>query len=802
MLRISSNSVTLRFPSQQAVYRQPKPRPQHRASLDLQRFRFGMEADPKIIEIFKFLHTPFKTDQGTIRAGDMLYSLFNMFEKADSKPGKQHNNAYMDAMMVLGISDAETRGQLAMEFCKRGLFDYDKQRAPFFQMEMTGLGMQVSHFWKASQDSLPVQQVEQPAEEAEEPKKLPPFITDLTALAKAGKLPAFIGREKEIDEMRDIFRQTYKRNPLLIGDKGVGKTSLVAGFAQRVARGDFPELKGKKVVMIDIPGIVAGTKYRGQFEERARKLLDYLQKNPDVIAFMDEFHMVLDAGGAEGGVTLANILKPYLDKESSQMIAATTFDDIRRLERDSALKSRFDSVHVWPPDEEDMVRILHGIVEEDLTAKNGVSYSPEILRAIVKLGRQYVHDEDDPRRAKDLVDKVGAQASKRGSSQASMEDVLAAVSRKSKVPIQNLTTDIRDHLLNLEDTLHQRVIGQDNAVKAVTNAIVKRVYGLSGEGPMASMIFMGPTGVGKSELAKALAAWMKVMTGQDDNLIRLDMGEYMERHSVSRLIGSPPGYVAYEEGGQLTGAIRRRPYSVVLLDEIEKAHPEVINKVLLPLISEGRLTDGKGKTVNARNTIIIMTSNIAAEEVARLQRTGRIGLGPQQKRQLDTEEQIKAAQHDGLRQLFKPEFLNRVDEIINFQSLTNEEQIQVVELHLANYTKRLQAEERITLNFDDRAKQFLRDELFRQDGPARHRQGGRLATDIIERCVNGPFAWARLRENVGKDEQATFAVTYDPKMNMLSFGLIHREPYVSPPIAPARKGKQTQPLLLTDGKGR
>lgn len=593
------------------------------------------------------------------------------------------------------------------------------------------------------------------------------FGRDLTALAKEGKLDPVVGREKEIERVVQVLSRRTKNNPVLIGEPGVGKTAIAEGLAQRIEQGKVPEtLDNKRVVTLDLASVVAGTKFRGEFEERLKKVMDEIRTAGNIIIFIDELHTLIGAGAAEGAIDAANILKPALARGELQCIGATTLDEYRKhIEKDPALERRFQPITVDEPSVEEALDILKGL-RDRYEAHHRVKISDEAIEAAVKLSDRYISDRFLPDKAIDLIDEAASRvrlqayvappgmkdteaeleeickekeaaisaqefekaAQLRDSEQklkeeleatkkdwekqkglekrkVTEEDIAHIVSSWTGVPVQKLAEGESERLLNMEGILHQRVIGQEEAVQAVSKAVRRARAGLKDpKRPVGSFIFLGPTGVGKTELARALA---EALFGDEDALVRIDMSEYMEKHAVSRLVGAPPGYVGYDEGGQLTEAVRRKPYSVILLDEIEKAHPEVFN-VLLQVLEDGRLTDAKGKTVDFRNAVIIMTSNVGAEL---LKKESTLGFRPQG--QDKSYDDMKSKVTGELRRAFRPEFLNRIDDIIVFHALDEEHIKQIVELMIKEVAKRL-AENDINIKVTEEAKVLLAKEGFDQ----------------------------------------------------------------------------------------
>lgn len=586
------------------------------------------------------------------------------------------------------------------------------------------------------------------------------FGRDLTTLADEGKLDPVIGREKEIERVIQILCRRTKNNPCLIGDPGVGKTAIVEGLAQRIADAKVPELlKDKRVVTLDLGALVAGSKYRGEFEDRLKKVMDEIRKDGNVILFIDEMHTIVGAGAAEGAIDAANILKPALSRGELQAVGATTLDEYRKhVEKDAALERRFQPINVSEPTVEETVEILRGL-RDRYEAHHKVKITDEAIEAAAKLSDRYVSDRFLPDKAVDLIDESASRvrlrayvtppslkdlqeqleevrkekeaavqgqefekaASLRDQEQTLLkaleerkkeweqqqmsdksvvtaEEIAGIVSSWTGIPVNKLTQEESERLLHLEDELHRRVVAQEEAVKVVSKAIRRARAGLKDpRRPIGSFLFLGPTGVGKTELGKALA---ESLFGDEDAMVVIDMSEYQERHTVSRLVGAPPGYVGYEEGGQLTEAVRRRPYSVVLLDEVEKAHPEVFN-ILLQVLEEGRMTEAKGRTVDFRNTVFIMTSNAGAELI---KRQTAVGFTTAQD-EAQTYEDMKRKIMDEVRRTFRPEFVNRVDEIIVFHALTREHLMEIVSLMLNRLQDRIG--NTLQLQIDDAAKERL-----------------------------------------------------------------------------------------------
>ena len=605
-----------------------------------------------------------------------------------------------------------------------------------------------------------------PSEPDGDSKTLDSFSRDLTKAAKNGEIDPVIGRDEEIRRIIQILSRRTKNNPCLIGEPGVGKTAIAEGLALKIANGEVPEhLRDKRVVALDLTGMVAGTKYRGDFEDRIKNAIEEVKKSKNIILFIDELHTIIGAGAAEGSADAANILKPSLARGDFQVIGATTLEEYRKyIEKDAALERRFQPVKVGEPSEEDAVAILKGL-RDRYEAHHKVRISDEAIEAAVTLSSRYIADRYLPDKAIDLIDEAASkvrlsaltypneikdleaeleqlesektaavneqdferaaqlrdeqkniteqlekakknweESSKASADEVSAQDIAAIVSSWTKIPVVELTREESDRLLNMEKILHERVVGQDEAVSAVSRAIRRGRVGIKDpKRPIGSFIFLGPTGVGKTELCKALA---QAMFGDENAMLRLDMSEYMEKHTVSRLVGSPPGYVGYDEGGQLTEAVRRKPYSVVLFDEIEKAHPDVFN-MLLQILEDGRLTDSQGRTVDFKNTVIIMTSNVGARRITEHANALGFDGSSDQKPEVNVRDLVMGE----LKQVFRPEFLNRVDDIIVFSKLTKDEIKEIAGKMLDTLRKRLDTLG-VQIRFTDKAIEKVADAGF------------------------------------------------------------------------------------------
>ena len=643
--------------------------------------------------------------------------------------------------------------------------------------------------------------------ENNETKTLNEYGRDLTQMARDGKFDPVIGREKEIERVIQILSRRTKNNPCLIGEPGVGKTAIAEGLAQKIVEGNIPEtIKNKRVVTLDLASMVAGAKYRGEFENRLKKVIEELRNTKDVILFIDEMHTIIGAGAAEGAIDASNILKPALARGELQAMGATTIDEYRKhIEKDSALERRFQPIHVEEPSVEETIEILKGL-RDKYEAHHAVKITDEALEAATKLSHRYITDRFLPDKAVDLMDEAASKIrlkivtqppelknleekleeftkekeeaisqqnferaakvrdeekkikeelnnsknhwKKTQTRKATVgeEEIAQTVSQWTGIPVNKLAQEESERLLNIESILHKRVIGQEEAVKAVSRAVRRARVGLKDpKRPIGSFIFLGPTGVGKTELSKALA---ESLFGDENAMIRIDMSEYMEKHAVSRLVGAPPGYVGYDEGGQLTEKVRRKPYSVVLFDEIEKAHPDVFN-ILLQILDDGRLTDARGKIVDFKNTVVIMTSNVGAHTIKKQKTLGFAGMIADEKE--SEYEKMKENVMGELRKSFRPEFLNRVDEVIVFHPLGQEHIAKIVELMVEELMKRMK-NIHIQLEITNPAKKILVEKGFNPEYGARHLKR------TITRMLEDELSEEILKGNIQKGDNVTVKV--------------------------------------------
>lgn len=638
---------------------------------------------------------------------------------------------------------------------------------------------------------------------------------DLTSIAKEGNVDPVIGRGKEIERVIQILSRRTKNNPVLVGEPGVGKTAVAEGLAQQIVDNEVPEtLRDKRVMTLDMGTVVAGTKYRGEFEDRLKKVMEEIRQAGNILLFIDELHTLIGAGGAEGAIDASNILKPSLARGELQCIGATTLDEYRKyIEKDAALERRFQPIQVDEPTLEETIQILRGL-RDRYEAHHRVTITDEAIEAAANLSNRYISDRFLPDKAIDLIDEAGSKvrlrsytippnlkeleqkleevrkekdsavqsqeferaASLRDSeqklreeleqtkkqwkekqgqedSEVVVEDIAAIVSIWTGIPVSKLTKDESDRLLNMEDVLHNRVIGQEEAVKAISKAIRRARAGLKDpKRPIGSFIFLGPTGVGKTELARALA---ETMFGEEDAMIRVDMSEYMEKHSTSRLVGSPPGYVGYEEGGQLTEKVRRKPYSVVLLDEVEKAHPEVFN-ILLQVLEDGRLTDSKGRVIDFRNTVLIMTSNVGASE---LRKNNHVGFNLEEEGK--SYKDMKSKITEEMKKAFRPEFLNRIDEIIVFHSLERKHMKDIVTLMVEQLQRRLKQNE-IDFTLTDKAVEKIANDGYDPE------YGARPLRRSIQKNIEDLLSEELLKETIEKGQKTKIGLNNKGEFTILA----------------------------------
>ncbi|SMB84508.1 ATP-dependent Clp protease ATP-binding subunit ClpC [Desulfonispora thiosulfatigenes DSM 11270] len=690
-----------------------------------------------------------------------------VLELADNESRKWNVKYIGTEHILLGLIN-EKDGSAAQVFKELGLTEekMSNQVAAF-------LGGYPNHYYGFLN---PTSDISMPENEEFKPMQsstLNDFSRDLTKMAQNNKLDPVIGRQDEVDRVIQILSRRTKNNPVLVGEPGVGKTAIVEGLAQSIVNGTVPEiLTNKKVLTLDLPGLVAGAKYRGEFEERLKKVIKEVIRDGNTILFIDEIHTLIGAGSAEGSIDAANILKPFLARGEMQLIGATTINEYRKyVEKDSALERRFQPVQVNEPTLEETEQILMGL-RDKYEAHHSIKISEEAVKAAVEMSNRYITDRFLPDKAIDVLDEASSKVrlkahitppelkkleddvekiakekeeavisqdyekaatyrdeelkkkkeleetrdkwntQKRTKSQIlTGEDIAGIISSWTKIPVKKLQQEESEKLINMEKILHERVIGQEEAVQAVSRAMRRARSGLKNpKRPIGSFIFLGPTGVGKTELARAVA---ETLFGDEKALVRIDMSEYMEKHAVSRLVGAPPGYVGYEEGGQLTEAVRRKPYSVILLDEIEKAHPEVFN-ILLQVLEDGRLTDSKGRTVDFRNAVLIMTSNVGASD---LKQSKPLGFTSKESDK-DSYKLMKNKVMESLKKTFRPEFLNRIDETLVFHALTEEHIKEIVSLMLNELRERL-TENELSINVTDKAKELIVKEGFDKDYGAR-----------------------------------------------------------------------------------
>ena len=638
----------------------------------------------------------------------------------------------------------------------------------------------------------------------------------MTELARNGKLDPVIGRGEEIQRVIQILSRRTKNNPCLIGEPGVGKTAIAEGLAARIVEGDVPEtIKGKRLLTLDLSGMVAGSKYRGEFEERIKRVISEVKADGNVLLFLDELHTIIGAGGAEGAIDASNILKPSLARGEIQLIGATTLEEYRKyIEKDAALERRFQPVKVEEPTEEEAVLILRGL-RPKYEEHHHVTITDEAVEAAVKLSKRYINDRFLPDKAIDLIDEASSKArlkvyvmpdgikkaeeeikaleaekeeaikreayeeageikkkqlrkkerieklkekweTQRTGSEIVVgeEEIADVVAMWTKIPVTKIAQAESERLMQLEETLHHRVVGQEEAVASVAKAIRRGRVGLKDPNrPIGSFLFLGPTGVGKTELSKALA---DAMFGSENALIRVDMSEFMEKHTVSKLIGSPPGYVGYDEGGQLSEKVRRNPYSVVLFDEVEKAHPDVFN-VLLQVLDDGHITDSTGRVVDFKNTVIIMTSNAGAENIVTPKTLGFLSVNDE----AHSHEDMKGKVMDEVKRIFKPEFINRIDEIIVFHTLGKEQIGQIVDIMMQTVNKRTLEQMKLSIELDEQAKNYLVEKGYDS------KYGARPLRRAIQNEIEDPLAEQILQGKAGQGSRVKVTV----KDGKLHFGL-------------------------------
>ncbi len=722
---------------------------------------------------------------------------------------------------VLELSYAETRrmGQnfIGTEHIMLGLLREGESIAIRILME---LGVDINKLYDnlitmLQEDTPAAVAASKPKAEDLQTPTLDQFGRDLTVMAREGKVDPIVGRDKEIERIIQILSRRTKNNPCLIGEPGVGKTAIAEGLAQKIVEGNIPEtLKGKRVVALDLSSMVAGAKYRGEFEERLKKSIGEIKSAGNVILFIDEMHTIVGAGAAEGAIDASNISKPLLARGEIQVVGATTLDEYRKhIEKDAALERRFQPIQIEEPTQEEAIDILKGI-RDKYEAHHNVKITDEAIDAAVKLSSRYITDRYLPDKAIDLIDEASSkvrlksftappdlkelenkieqihkmkedaivnQEFEKAASLRDQENELKEEmkSRKEKwemenqshtqmvmekeiaevvgnwtgIPVSRLAQEETERLKNLEEVLHQRVIGQEEAVSAISKAIRRGRVGLKDpKRPVGSFIFLGPTGVGKTELSKALA---ESLFGDESHMVRIDMSEYMEKHTVSRLIGSPPGYVGYDEGGQLTEKVRRKPYSVVLFDEIEKAHPDVFN-ILLQILEDGRLTDSTGRLVDFRNTVIIMTSNVGARNIVEPKRLGFVAAIEDAARDY---EEMKKNVMDELKKTFRPEFINRVDELIVFHPLTQENINDIAALMLKEVSSRLKNMD-ITLTADKGVKEYLANKGYDKAF------GARPLRRTIQNLVEDKLAEEMLDGNIKEGDRVKIVVE-DEKLKFI-----------------------------------
>jgi len=757
----------------------------------------GLSSEKIRVEIEKLV----KAGPSTLISGDIPFTpkAKKVMELSMDEAVSLGHNYIGTEHLLLGLL-REGEGVAAQVLINLGL-DLNKARSEIMRL----LGSTTPGFGMGQKPQMARGQKKAPALEA--------FARDLTLLAKQGKLDPVIGRRNEIERVIQILSRRTKNNPVLLGEAGVGKTAIVEGLAQKIINGDVPEiLKGKRILILDLALMVAGTKYRGQFEERIKTVIEEIKRSDELVVFIDELHTLVGAGGAEGAIDASNILKPSLARGEIQCIGATTLDEYRKhIEKDAALERRFQTIMVEPPTVEETIEILKGL-RDKYEAHHRVKFTDEAVEAAAKLSDRYISGRFLPDKAIDVIDEAGARSrlatmtappdlkkledeignlkkekeaaveaqnfekaaeyrdmerkardkmvttkkewsQKKGIAEPEVnaEDIEVIVSKWTGIPLSRLEEKEGEKFLKMEKGLKKRVVGQDEAISAIARAVRRSRAGIKDPNrPIGSFVFLGPTGVGKTLLGRALAEYM---FGDENAVIQLDMSEYMEKFNVSRLVGAPPGYVGYEEGGQLTERVRRKPYSVVLLDEIEKAHPDVFN-ILLQVLEDGRMTDSFGRRVDFKNTIIIMTSNIGAEM---LKKHVAIGFKSESQEKEDYKD-MKSRLLDEVKRTFKPEFLNRVDDLIVFHQLTKEHLCEIVDIEMAEVRERLK-EQDLDIVLGDEARKFLIEKGFDPIFGARplKRTIQRYIEDpLAERIIEGTFKAGSKVEIVKKGTELAF----------------------------------------------
>jgi ATP-dependent Clp protease ATP-binding subunit ClpC len=774
-------------------------------------------------QLASLLETPLgKGTNASLTYGDLLKQCASQHSALDGKDGemgipatgKNYPSQYLTTVhKEFGITAPIDLMTIFGKLVENGLFQNDGSSNRFAKLHLTSVGLSAASDYKTPASShLPVISqpesavktspsitgVPLPAEAygiktLEKPISTTPisplekdaritengfddFINDMIYEAKSGLYSKLIGREDILLKMRRTLSRRNTKNIMLVGDPGVGKTAIVEGIALQIADQKAGDFNGYRLWKIDPNGLFAETSDRGALEKKVKSLIEVLTNNPDIIAFIDEGHWMVNP---QQGLDISTMLRPFLGRRFSRVIVSITDSEYRSvLSKDASLDRRFRTINVPPPTPDETFQILKGI-KEDFEKQHKTSFPDEILLDAIRLSKTYIQNRQFPVKAIDVMDDVGVLCKDANIPVAQKEQVAQVISNLTGVPLGSLMESEREKLLKLEELLHHRIIGQNRAVKSVAQAIRTRRAGLStqNDGPIASFVFMGPTGVGKTELAKALSEWM---TGSDDNVNRIDMTEYMEPHSVARLIGAPPGYVGFDEGGQLTEMIRKKPYGVILLDEIEKAHPSVMN-VLIPLLDEGRLTDGQGRTIDGTNSVIIMTSNAGAGATEKIlaqhnqtQANGAVELPTSVRNQVD------AANKSAIEAFLRPEILNRLDDVITFDALTEEQQHKIIHLNLDKFIREVKKAKNIDLVLDDSAKEYLRTKLFENHSATHERKGGRKAKSIIMAQVKNPLANFVVSQNVPQGSR--IVGSFDISQDLIGFQL--DKPEIAPEKPP------------------